>query len=954
LLSHLQAWWKAGEPKGFGNFYPKNGAAKKAGEKGTAGASEDAARVGATRSASSTGGKEAVKGVSGKQHAKPPPKGGAAGKHGRSGPSRKTGPSKPPPATPPANEMFTMALGAAVIWALTSGGRDDGGQEIDWQLFKTQLLGAGEVERIVVVNKTTAKVVLRSDVNVLRNGMSGKTGAWGDSGSDGSVSTDGHRDPYQFPSSREDPAAAADGDKYATGGSGGSRSYPGPRIGAPGMSKSKTNYYFTIGSIESFERKLEIAQRELGISTQDFVPVQYVSETNWGSELMKFAPTLLIVGLWLFMMRGMSGGAGGMGGGGGGMGNIFKVGKSNAKKFAAGGEKRSEVTFKDVAGVDEAKVEVMEFVQFLKDPSKFEKLGAKIPKGALLVGPPGTGKTLLAKAVAGEADVPFFSISGSDFIEMFVGVGPSRVRDLFKEARESAPCIVFIDEIDAVARARGKGGFSGGNDERENTLNQLLVEMDGFDSTKGVVVLAGTNRADILDPAILRPGRFDRQVAVEKPDIKGRRDIFQVHLKGMQLDTLAPIVSKHMEAGMNFEDATLKAHTDHGVESRNMQNLASSESESAIDSEADNIDAADTLETSDLFSRFETHVKDNLNLDITVSAKEEDDATETKNEEAAEGSDEVLNDGASVNPLNLTETQIIDFFAERMAALTPGFAGAEIANICNEAAIIAARTDEPVVGLGSFEKAADRVIGGIEKPNKIMTPLEKRTVAYHEAGHAIVGWFSENASPLLKVTIVPRTSGALGFAQYLPKELNLHTKEQIMDMMCMALGGRAAEELTFGRVTTGASDDLNRVTQMAYSMVRIYGMNDKIGNVSFPPSENQMEMKAPYSDSLAQIMDEEARKIVDDAYERTKALLAERHDELVGVAEKLLEKETLNQDDVVSIVGERPFDSADDYESIISSSWKRKGDEDADDEKEVSDSHAKGDIGGLGLAAKSV
>eukprot|EP00946_MAST-07B_sp_MAST-7B-sp1_P005042 g5042.t1 len=883
----------------------------------------------------------------------PPPKGGAAGKHGRSGPSRNTGSPKPPQSAPPANELMTMALGAAVIWALTSGGRESHEQEIDWQMFKTELLGAGEVERIVVINKTTAKVVLRSDLNVLRDSMSGKAENWGaDDGRPRSGVGDmgGHRDPYQFPTSREDPAAAADADKYAKGTRGG-QAYSGPRIGAPGASRAK--YYFTIGSIESFERKLEIAQRELGISTQDFVPVQYVSETNWGSELIKlFAPTLLLVGLWVFAMRRMGGGAGGMGGGAGGMGNIFKVGKSNAKKFAAGGEKQSEITFKDVAGVDEAKVEVMEFVQFLKDPSKFEKLGAKIPKGALLVGPPGTGKTLLAKAVAGEAEVPFFSISGSDFIEMFVGVGPSRVRDLFKEARESAPCIVFIDEIDAVARARGKGGFSGGNDERENTLNQLLVEMDGFDSSKGVVVLAGTNRADILDPAILRPGRFDRQIAVEKPDIKGRRDIFQVHLKGMQLDTLAPIVSKYMEEGMNFEDATLKAHEEHGVESRNLQDMASENKEEA----EEDVSNEDPANTANLLPDL---LKD-LKIDVAMSKtgvvmSKTEEVSEVKDDQAENGGDEVLNNDKARNPLNYTETEIIDYFAERMAALTPGFAGAEIANICNEAAIIAARNNEPVVGLSSFEKAADRVIGGIEKPNKIMTPLEKRTVAYHEAGHAIVGWFSENASPLLKVTIVPRTSGALGFAQYLPKELNLHTKEQITDMMCMALGGRAAEELTFGRVTTGASDDLNRVTQMAYSMVRVYGMNDKIGNVSFPPSENQMEMKAPYSDSLAQIMDEEARKIVDDAYERTKALLVERHDELVGVAEKLLEKETLNQDDVVSIVGERPFDSADDFESIISSSWKRKGEEDADATREEdSESTTNGDIAGLGLASKGV
>merc|ERR1711871_561550 len=715
-----------------------------------------------------------------------------------------------------------------------------------------------------------------------------------------------------------------------------SRGYPGPTSGEKPKMGSRRGpdryFYFTIGSVEAFERKLEVFQRELGIDTQDFIPVQYVSETNWGSEFMRFSPTLLIIGFWLLLMRGM--------GGGGGMNNIFKVGQSNAKKFAKDG--KVDVSFKDVAGVDEAKREVMEFVQFLQDPTRFTKLGAKIPKGALLVGPPGTGKTLLAKATAGEANVPFFSISGSDFIEMFVGVGPSRVRDLFKQARENSPCIVFIDEIDAVARARGKGGFSGGNDERENTLNQLLVEMDGFDSSKGVVVLAGTNRADILDPAILRPGRFDRQIAVEKPDIKGRRDIFQVHLKGMQLDTLAPIVSKYMEEGMNSEDATLKAHEEYGVESRNMQDMASENKEEA----EEDVSNEDPANTANLLPDL---LKD-LKIDVAMSKtgvvmSKTEEVSEVKDDQAENGGDEVLNNDKARNPLNYTETEIIDYFAERMAALTPGFAGAEIANICNEAAIIAARNNEPVVGLSSFEKAADRVIGGIEKPNKIMTPLEKRTVAYHEAGHAIVGWFSENASPLLKVTIVPRTSGALGFAQYLPKELNLHTKEQIMDMMCMALGGRAAEELTFGKVTTGASDDLNKVTQMAYSMVRIYGMNDKVGNVSFPPQDGQMEFDKPYSDTLANIIDEESRKIVQEAYQRTLDLLEERRDDLVGLAELLLERETINKDDIIALVGTRPFDGeSGSFADILENSWVPKSEQasadevDTDDASDTSDS----------------
>merc|ERR1719181_164134 len=462
----------------------------------------------------------------------------------------------------------------------------------------------------------------------------------------------------------------------------------------------------------------------------------------------------------------MGGGGMGMGGGGGGMNNIFKVGQSNAKKFAKDG--KVDVTFKDVAGVDEAKREVMEFVQFLRNPEKFNRLGAKIPKGALLVGPPGTGKTLLARAVAGEASVPFYSISGSDFIEMFVGVGPSRVRDLFKEARENAPCIVFIDEIDAVARARGKGGFTGSNDERENTLNQLLVEMDGFSSTEGVVVLAGTNRADILDKAILRPGRFDRQITVDKPDIKGRKDIFEVHLQNMTLDSTAVHLARFIEDGMSYKDAK----------------------ERAMDEE------------------------------------------------------------------ELSEPEVITFFAQRLAALTPGFAGAEIANIVNEAAIIAAREAKDSIEMRDFEKASERVIGGIEKPNSIMTPKEKKTVAYHEAGHAIAGWFLEHADPLLKVTIVPRGSGALGFAQYLPKEVALRTEQQINDMICMALAGRAAEEIIFGKVTTGASDDLRRVTQIIYQMIQVYGFNARIGQLAFPQDQSGgFPEQRPYSDATAQAMD---------------------------------------------------------------------------------------------------
>ena len=742
------------------------------------------------------------------------PKGGSGGK----------GDAPEPPNQSEIQGLMTTGLALAIMWGFLKG-NDEQGEEINFQTFKSKLLARGEVERLIIVNKSTVKVVLRPDSTVQPGSFNSQSqqqqrsgsNRWGD-------------DPATSGYGSEESRFNA-GEKTSV-----SRGYPGPTSGEKPKMGSRRGpdryFYFTIGSVEAFERKLEVFQRELGIDTQDFIPVQYVSETNWGSEFMRFSPTLLIIGFWLLLMRGMGSG-GGMGiGGGGGMNNIFKVGQSNAKKFAKDG--KVDVSFKDVAGVDEAKREVMEFVQFLQDPTRFTKLGAKIPKGALLVGPPGTGKTLLAKATAGEANVPFFSISGSDFIEMFVGVGPSRVRDLFKQARENSPCIVFIDEIDAVARARGKGGFTGSNDERENTLNQLLVEMDGFTSSEGVVVLAGTNRADILDKAILRPGRFDRQIQVDKPDIKGRKDIFEVHLQNMTLDNSAVHLARFIEDGMTYRDAK----------------------EKAVDEE------------------------------------------------------------------ELPEPEVRAFFAQRLAALTPGFAGAEIANIVNEAAIIAAREAKDAIEMRDFEKASERVIGGIEKPNSIMTDKEKKTVAYHEAGHAIAGWFLEHADPLLKVTIVPRGSGALGFAQYLPKEVALHTKEQIMDMMCMALGGRAAEDLMFGKVTTGASDDLNRVTQMAYGMVRVYGMNDKIGNVSFPPSE-EMQFDKPYSDATAQLFDEEAKLIIQEAYQRTRSLLEEKKEALVAVAELLLDKETINQDDVIAAIGDRPFEMQENQKEFLKASFAK-------------------------------
>jgi AFG3 family protein len=515
------------------------------------------------------------------------------------------------------------------------------------------------------------------------------------------------------------------------------------------------------------------------------------------------------------MLRGMGGIPGGGGGGRGGMGGIFQIGKSNARLIK---KEDVNISFKDVAGCQEAKKEIMEFVDFLQDATRFTKLGAKIPKGALLTGPPGTGKTLLAKAVAGEANVPFYSISGSDFLEMFVGVGPSRVRDLFKEARANAPCIVFIDEIDAVGRQRGRGGFGGGNDERENTLNQLLVEMDGFSPSTGVVVLAGTNRVDILDKALTRPGRFDRQITVDLPDLRGRKEVFMIHLKGIKLEGEA-------------ED-----------------------------------------------------------------------------------------------------------MAGRMAGLTPGFSGADIANVCNEAAIVAARRKGDSVTMEDFERATDRIVGGLES-NKIMSEDEKSIVAHHEAGHAVAGWFLEHADPLVKVTIIPRSSGALGYAQYLPKEVFLRTQDQIMDIVKMALAGRAAEEVFFGRVTTGASDDLRRVTGLIYSTIQVYGMNSRVGQLAFPRDPNEMpgEQK-PYSDATAEAMDEEARNIVDMAYKQTLELIQNKKHEVETLAKLLLAKETITHDDVIDAIGKRPFSGGSVYDEFVS---QKKAIRDSKEEREAEEKPAE-------------
>jgi cell division protease FtsH len=525
--------------------------------------------------------------------------------------------------------------------------------------------------------------------------------------------------------------------------------------------------------------------KKLEDSVKDYRVGYEISKGNRVSEFLFSWGFLFLIlfGFWFLMRRITSGGPGGQ---------IFNIGKSKAALFDA--DNKVKITFADVAGLDEAKEEVQEIVEFLKTPTKFTKLGGKIPKGALLVGPPGTGKTLLAKAVAGEAGVPFFSLSGSDFVEMFVGVGAARVRDLFKQAKEKAPCIIFIDEIDAIGRSRGKGQMPGANDERENTLNSLLVEMDGFATDSGVIILAATNRPDVLDSALLRPGRFDRQVSIDKPDIVGREHIFRVHLK----------------------------------------------------------------------------------------------------------------------PIKIAE----DVDPKKLSAQTPGFAGAEIANVCNEAALIAARKNKSQVDMIDFQDAIDRVIGGLEKKNKIISPDEKKIVAYHEAGHAVAGWYLEHADPLVKVSIVPRGVAALGYAQYLPKEQFLYTIEQLTDEMCMTLGGRAAEEIVFGKISTGALSDLERITKMAYSMVTVYGMNDKIGNVSFYDSkQSDYAFNKPYSESTAETIDTEVRKIIADAYVRTKDLLRAKINELEIVAQKLLEKEIIFQSDLETLIGKRPFEKETTYQA---------------------------------------
>ena len=543
------------------------------------------------------------------------------------------------------------------------------------------------------------------------------------------------------------------------------------------IENSGPHYYFPIGSIEQFNKDLNEAQKDL--SPIDQVKPEYDPRKNWGGEIISWLlPFFVLIAIWIFIMRRMTGG-------GGPGSQIFNIGKSKATLFDK--EKSVNVTFKDVAGLEEAKIEVQEIVDFLKNPKHYTELGAKIPKGAMLIGPPGTGKTLLAKAVAGEAQVPFFSLSGSDFVEMFVGVGASRVRDLFKQAKEKAPAIIFIDEIDAIGRARGKGIAQGANDERENTLNQLLTEMDGFGTNSGVIILAATNRADILDRALVRAGRFDRQIHVDLPDLVERKEIFSVHLRPLKVN--------------------------------------------------DSVDA--------------------------------------------------------------------DFLSRQ----TPGFSGADIANVCNEAALIAARKNKKKIGHQDFLDAVDRIIGGLEKKNKLITPQEKKVIAYHEAGHASVSWLTKYANPLVKVTIVPR-GRSLGAAWYLPEERQITTTEQMEDEMCAALGGRAAEEIMFGKVSTGALSDLEKITKQAYAMITVYGLNKKVGNLSFYDSSGQSDyaFSKPYSEKTAEIIDEEVSKLVEGAYERTKKILNDNKNQLIELAELLLQKEVIFKDDLEKIFGKRPFE----------------------------------------------
>lgn len=629
-------------------------------------------------------------------------------------------------------------------------------EETTWQKFERDMLRTHQVDKVVVVNREIAEIYLKPEV----------------------ISTK-YKDLMN---------------KHFTS-----------------IPKAGPHFFFNIGSVEIFEQRMQQAQKDF--KENEIVNVSYETRKDiFGDILGWVLPILLLVVVWMFIFRRMSGAAGG-----GGAGNIFNVGKSKAKIFDK--ESNIKINFKDVAGLEEAKVEVKEIVDFLKNPKKFTDLGGKIPKGALLVGPPGTGKTLLAKAVAGEANVPFFSMSGSDFVEMFVGVGASRVRDLFKQAKEKSPCIVFIDEIDAIGRARGRNPNFGSNDERENTLNQLLTEMDGFGTNSGVIILAATNRADILDRALLRAGRFDRQIRVELPDLNERKEIFKVHLR----------------------------------------------------------------------------------------------------------------------PLKIEEKLDIDFLSKQ----TPGFSGADIANVCNEAALIAARKNKKIVEKQDFLDAVDRIVGGLERKNKIISLTEKKTIAFHEAGHATVSWMLKYASPLVKVTIIPRGM-ALGAAWYLPEERQITTTEQMLDELCATLGGRVSEELNFKKISTGALNDLEKVTKQAYAMVSYFGMSSKIGNMSYYDSSGQSEysFNKPYSEKTAEVIDQEVSDIIEKQYQRALQILTENKEGLVKLADLLLEKEVIFSEDLERIFGKRNFGNPEESEHLIdqpSSEPEKKDAIEKKDEPEISE-----------------
>lgn len=716
LASDALAWCKA--PKGFGKFFPKSGG--------------------------SAQGKTVSKGPVSKAGGGSKGSGSKGSGDGGDGGGGSSG-----------NPSWMLQTGAAfsalilVNMLLPSNSDGPAAKEISWQTFKTEYLEPGRVEKVVVANKSIAKVYVKQ----------------------------GYTNPDDVTTIEPEP---------------GQRQEPG-----------KFEVFFNIGSVDNFDRKLDDIQKELDIDPRQHVPVVYAQEISMVNELMKLAPTLLLIGFFLAMSRGAISQMGGMGGGG--AGGMFNVGKAKPTIISKTG--KVSVTFKDVAGCDEAKVEIMEFVDFLKNPKKYERLGAEVPRGALLFGPPGTGKTMLAKATAGEANVPFLSMNGSDFIEMFVGVGPSRVRDLFAQARKSAPCILFIDEIDAIGRARGRSGMGGGgSDERENTLNAMLVEMDGFNTKSGVVILGGTNRPDILDKALLRPGRFDRQVEIGIPDKPGREAILKVHLKPLKM-------------------------------------------------------AGDRDKT-----------------------------------------------------------------AEVLSAMTPGMSGAQLANVCNEAALIAARHERPEIIQIDFESAIDRTIAGIERTTKVLDPKEREMVAYHEAGHAVAGWYLEHVDPLLKVSIVPRGGSALGYAQYVPKEQFLKTKEELEDTLCMALGGRIAEQEFFNAFSSGAQNDLERVTDIAFRQVALFGMNERLGLVSYPGEDGFLK---PYGEATAQMIDEEVKKIVDTAHARTEALLTEHREKVEIVAQLLLKQEKITAQDVQAAIGDRPFDDGYEAGFVV-------GNTDADVEKQSS------------------